>query len=125
MPGQGSSTPSVTVNDTTVFILPNTLETEPGGGEDSVRIVHNGSSVDTVTTRNLEESFAMVKFSVANTPENFKLIRGWKNLDSVNISVLAGPNSDSYPSMKLTSRITEQHTADGAVELEFKGPPII
>ena len=121
------SDPSVVVNNTPTFILPNTLVFTEGFGEGDVTNQSAGNGIiDQLDADNVETQIGMVKFSMAPTVPNINKARLWKaNRNQNSVSLTATTPEDTltrnFAQMKLVNDYEVALQTDGVLELEFKG----
>lgn len=119
------SDPEVTVNDVTVFVVPNSVSYKSGKGERTVRTQSSGNgNVQPVISKNVETFKGMIKLSVYSTVEAIKLKEQWQNNDGGNVIELGSVNK----TMNRSTMINDPEinlTDDGVVEMEFEGAPLI
>jgi hypothetical protein len=123
----GLSVATILVNDIPTDIVPNSFEYEPGFGEITVRSTSfGGGASGTVHTEDAEGKVGMVKFQLYVTDLSRANVRLWKSGVGVNrisaIQVGAAPIVLNGASM--TNNPSFAATADGTVEVEFKGDPM-
>lgn len=121
------SNPSVEVNDSAIAIVPNSLSFKKGQGDKSVKAQSaGGDAIETVITENAETKVSMVKFKLFNTKENFDLANGWiDNIDGNTIRLSEGEMTESFRGMVVTTEPERSVGADGELELEFMGSPVL
>jgi hypothetical protein len=121
------SDPSVLVNNVAVYIVPNTLEFDEGFGEQDVMVQSAGGGVlDQVFSDNVETSLGGFKFSLKTTIDNIALARSWKANRNQNVVTITATTPDgtltrTYTGAAIVNNFTVQATADGVIELEWKG----
>lgn len=126
------SVPAIRINDELIPIVPNSFAYDGGEGEITVRAASSGSgSVESVHSENAESQISMCKFSIYLDTDTDTKIRTWKSeIGSNSIKAdQANANGASFvrvfPGMSLTTAIERQASADGTIELEFKGDKMI
>lgn len=121
------SNPTVEVNDQAIAIIPNSLSYKKGQGDKTVKAQSaGGNAVEAIVTENAETKISMVKFKLYNTKENFDLANGWTDLISGNtIRLSEGDLTESFRGMVVTSEPERMIGADGELELEFMGQPVL
>lgn len=120
------SVPSVLVNNVPFAIVPNTFEYEPGFGEINVRSASaGGGSAVSVHSENAENKIGMCKFSLFVTDNSRGAVREWKANVAGNVvqAVQNGSSPVVFEGMSVSNNPTFAATADGVVEIEFKGDP--
>lgn len=118
---------TITVNNDSVGIVPNTLSYNEGFGEQQILPVSDGGGkVSQVFANNLETNFARVTFSIRTTTVNIELARKWKIAGNTNVIIIAGEDSDgnefirTFTQAALTQNYDVQIQAEGVIELEFQ-----
>jgi len=117
----------VVVNNVGVNIVPNSLSFDEGFGEQSVLVQSAGNGkLSTVYSNDVETSVGMVKFSLRATVDNIALARKWKSNGNRNaVAVIAqtadGSLTRNFSGMALVSNYEVQLSADGVLDLEFRG----
>jgi hypothetical protein len=122
------SNPAIRINDDLVEIVPNSLSYTGGEGEVNVRAASAGSGVSiSVHSENAETQISMVKFSVYPKDDLDAKIRTWKDNIGINVIKMTEGGGRVVPvirvfkAMSLTNDVERNVSADGVVELEFKG----
>jgi hypothetical protein len=119
------SVPSVTINNQTIGIVPNTLTYTEGFGDQSVVTQSGGNgSIETVYYDNAENKRTMVSFELRNTAENIALARGWKTNLNQNTITVSDNNADFQRTVRnaaLTNDYEVNLQSDGTISLEFYG----
>ena len=120
------STPSLVINNQTVYIVPNSLSYTEGFGEQMVKTQSaGGGAIQTVYMDNAESKFSTLKFSLYSTAENLAAARTWKaNGNSNAISVTGQSDQGTYLTRSfqyaaLTNNYEANLGADKTIELEF------
>ena len=117
----------VVINNVGVNITPNSLSYTEGFGEQNVLVQTAGNGkLSTVYSNDVETNLGMVKFSMRATVENIALARKWKSNANRNAIAIIAQNADgsltrNFSGMALTSDFEVQLSADGVLDLEFKG----
>jgi len=117
----------VVVNNVGVNIVPNSLSFDEGFGEQSVLVQSAGNGkLSTVYSNDVETSVGMVKFSLRATVDNIAMARKWKSNGNRNaVAVIAqtadGSLTRNFSGMSLVSNYEVQLSADGVLDLEFRG----
>jgi len=122
------SVPTVVVNNVPFDIVPNSFEYEAGYGEINVRSASvGGGATVSVHSENAENKIGMCKFQMYVTETARVAIRSWKQLIGANfVSAIQLNNSPIVLSgASMTNNPTFAATADGTVEVEFKGDRMI
>lgn len=119
--------PTVEVNDNPIAIVPNSLSYKKGRGEKSVKAQSaGGNAIETVVTQNAETKVSMVKFKLYPTKENFDLADVWiDNINGNTIRLSEGELTESFRGMVTTTEPERMVGADGELELEFQGMPVL
>jgi hypothetical protein len=118
------SVPNVNVNDIPYPIVPNTFVFEPGYGEINVRSASiGGGASETIHTENAETKVGMIKFSMYVTSQTLAAVAQWKPLLALNVITAVQPGSAPIvmEGASMTNNPSFEATADGTVEIEFKG----
>ncbi len=119
------SDPSVTVNDITVNVAPNSVKYKSGKGEKNVKVQSAGNgNVSTVVSTNIETAKGMVSFEVQSTTQSILLKEQWQSvnggnvieIDSVNVT-MTNATMVNDPDINLTD--------DGTVEVVFEGTALV
>lgn len=123
----GLSVNTILVNDIPVAVVPNSIEYDPGFGEINVRSASvGGQASQSVHTENAENKIGRVKFEMFVTEDARANVRLWKQLIAANR--ISGVQSGGSPFVlngaSMTNNPTFNPTADGTVEVEFKGDPM-
>lgn len=122
------STPTVTVDNVTVFIIPNSFKYTEGFGEQTVRAQSaGGGSVRIVSSDNAEMKISDPKWSMLNTNENIDIIRAWKAKGS-NIAISATDKDGftrTFNNATLVNNYEVNLAADGTIDLEWKSEPAV
>lgn len=121
------SNPSVEVNDQAIAIVPNSCSFKLGQGEKTVKAQSaGGNSIEPVVSENAETKLSMVKFKLTNTKENFDFVRQWvANISGNTIRLSEGDMVESFRGMVTTTEPERAIGADGELELEFMGKPVL
>lgn len=119
--------PTVEVNDNPIAIVPNSLSYKKGRGEKSVKAQSaGGNAIETVVTQNAETKVSMVKFKLYPTKENFDLADVWiDNINGNTIRLSEGELTESFRGMVTTNEPERMVGADGELEIEFQGQPVL
>lgn len=121
------SNPAVEVNDQAVAIVPNSLSYKKGQGDRSVKAQSaGGNAIEAVVTENAETKISMVKFKLFNTKTNLDLANSWiENISGNTIRLSEGELVESFRGMIVTTEPERSIGADGDLELEFMGQPVL
>lgn len=121
------SNPAVEVNDQAISIVPNSLSYKKGQGDKSVKAQSaGGNSIEVVVSENAETKISMVKFKLFNTKTNFDYANEWiDNLNGNVIRLSEGSLIESFRGMVVTTEPERMVGADGELELEFMGEPVL
>lgn len=114
----------ITVDDSNVKVVPNSVAYNDGDGEVTQRTQTAGETVEVVSSVNAETKIGMVKFTVISTPENADLLRNWSRSDSAHTVTIAQRGSDftrSFRNMRVTNNPDVEIGHDANIEIEFKG----
>lgn len=121
------SVPGVSVNNTPIAIIPNSLKIKLGKGEINVRSASTGNSgVEIVTTENAEDKVSMISFDMFVTPETISSIHNWKSVIGGNVvqAQQLGQNPIAISQASMTNDPDLEASADGKATIEFKGAPV-
>jgi len=119
---QALTTPTVTANNITVAIIPNTFSYTEGFGEQTLRVQNaGGGSNQQVFANNAETNLSGFKFSMLNTAENIDIIRGWKSNGNANTFTVTDVDgfARSFNNAALTIDYEVNLGADTTIDLEF------
>jgi hypothetical protein len=119
---QALTTPSITVNNITVAIVPNSFSYTEGFGEQALRVQSaGGGGVQQVYSDNAETKVSSAKWSMINTAENIALIRTWKANSNANaISATAADGfARTFNNAALTGDYEVNMGADTTIDVEF------
>lgn len=121
------SNPAVEVNDQAIATIPNSLSYKKGQGDKVVKAqTAGGNAIEAVVTENAETKISMVKFKLFNTKENFDLANSWiDNISGNTIRLSEGELIESFRGMVVTTEPERMIGADGELELEFMGQPVL
>lgn len=125
---QALSNPTLTINNLTTPIVPNTCTYKSGKGDRTVRTQSSGGgSVQTVFSTDIETNKSMVKFSIFNPKENIDKLEDWQDLLDGNAILITADNgfSKSFSNMTLITDPEIAFGSDTTIEVEFEGPPAI
>lgn len=119
--------PTIEVNDNPIAIVPNSCSYKKGRGEKAVKAQSaGGNAIETVITINAETKKSMVKFKLYPTKENFDLSDVWiDNVYGNTIRLSEGELTESFRGMVTTTEPERKIGADGELELEFEGQPVL
>jgi hypothetical protein len=122
------SAPSVSINNETLAIVPNSFVYDGGEGEISVRAASaGGSRAESVHAINAETMISKVTFELYPTPDLDEKIRRWKRQVGGNViqitQVLQNGQSiaRTFQHQSLMNPIERNASADGTVSLEWSG----
>ena len=116
------STPAVYVNNSNVPIMPNTVVYTEGLGEDSVKAASTGGGgIELLSSKNVEDNYSKVAFSIPATKENIELALVWKNNGSENVVALVSENdfTRTFTRATLITNYDVNLQSDGQIDLEF------
>ena len=124
---QSLSNPTIEVNDQPIAIIPNSLSFKKGQGDKQVKAQSaGGNAIEVVISENAETKISMVKFKMTNTKENFDLANGWiDNISGSAIRLSEGEMTENFRHMVVTTEPERMIGADGELELEFMGTPVL
>ena len=121
------SNPTVEVDNETIAIIPNSLSYKKGLGDKDVKAQSaGGNAIEVVVTENAETKISMVKFKLFNTKANFDLLNAWLDKRTgFGIQLSEGDLTESFRNMVTTTEPERMIGADGELEVEFKGQPVL
>lgn len=121
------STPSVTVNNIAIAIVPNSVTYTEGLGEQTTRTQSaGGGSVQVVYSQNAESKLSMIRFELINTAENIALIRQWKaNTNNNAISITDTGFTRTFTNASINSNYEVNLGSDTTIALEWMSNPAI
>lgn len=124
---QTLANPTVEVNDAPIAIVPNSLSYKKGQGDKTVKAQSaGGNAVEVVISENAETKVSMVKFKLFNTKENFDFVNAWTdNINGNTIRLSEGELVESFRTMVVTAEPERMIGADGELEIEFMGTPVL
>lgn len=125
---KGLSTPTITVNNVVVAIIPETFTYTEGKGEATLRAASSGGGrVTTVFTRNVSTQISAPKFGLYNTNESLDLAREWANNDDENVITATDVNgfSRTFSGAAITNDYEPKLSSDGSIDLEFMSLPAV
>lgn len=121
------SVPGIAVNNTPIFIVPNSYKSKGGFGEINVRAASGGGgSVQSVHTEDAEGKIGEMSWEMYNTEENKRLISEWKQNIGTNIISAQQPGvaPESMGNASMVNDPDREGSADGVIEVQFKGDPL-
>ncbi len=117
------TTPSVTINNETISVVPNSISYDEGLGEQTVRVQSAGAgSVQTVFSQDVTLRKSTVKFSMYPTKENISSLREWKIAEDANAILITDSNSGftkTFLQAALTSNYEIKLGSDDQIDVEF------
>lgn len=117
--------PAVEVNDIVVGIKPNSLTYKKGKGDVNVRAQSaGGNSIAAIFTEDAETKISMVKFTLLTTKDTVELIDGWLDQEST-IDLSDGDFTVSFRKVRIKTEPEINTGADGEIEVEFCGQPVL
>ena len=121
------SNPAVEVNDQVVSIVPNSLSYKKGQGDKNVKAQSaGGDAIEVILTVNAETKISMVKFKMFNTKTALDLINAWTvNVEGSTIRLSEDALVESFRNMIVTTEPERVIGADGELEVEFMGQPVL
>lgn len=121
------SNPTVEVNDQPIAIIPNSLSFKKGQGDKTVKPQSaGGNAIETVISEDATTKKSMVKFKLTNTKENFDLKDSvTTNISGSTIRLSEGELVVSFRGMVVTTEPELMIGADGELEIEFEGMPVL
>jgi len=120
------SNPTIEVNDETIAIIPNSFSYKEGQGDKDVKAQSaGGNAIDIVVTENAETKLSMAKFKLYNTADNLTKIKTWMANLSNTVRASEGAIVVPMRDMVVTTEPERSIGADGELEIEFKGAPVL
>ena len=123
------STPTLTIDNTVMPIVPNSASYTEGGGEQTVRTQSaGGGSVAMVLSENVEESFSMLQCQVENTQANIEFLRQIKLSKTPHVVSISDSRTGFTRTMQqaiLTLNYEVGLGADTNIPIEFKGAAVV
>lgn len=120
------SNPVIEVNDSVISIMPNSFTYKEGQGDKDVKAQSaGGNAIDVVITENAETKISMAKFKLYNTATNLNLIKTWMANQVNTIRASEGDIVVPFRDMVVTTEPERAIGADGELEIEFKGAPVL
>lgn len=117
--------PSVTVDNTILPIMPNSVVYTEGFGEQTVRVQSSGGgSVQQVVSTNLETALSSFKCTVLNTVANINFIRQIKSTGAPHVVTWFDSAVGFTRTMEQAVLVNDYEvnlSSDGNIALEFKG----
>lgn len=117
--------PSVTVDNTILPIMPNSVIYTEGFGEQTVRVQSSGGgSVQQVVSTNLETALSSFKCTVLNTVANINFIRQIKSTGAPHVVTWFDSGVGFTRTMEQAVLVNDYEvnlSSDGNIALEFKG----
>jgi hypothetical protein len=120
------SNPVIEVNDNVIAIVPNSFSYKEGQGDKDVKAQSaGGNAISVVTTENAETKVSMVRFKLYNTARNLNLAKTWMANQTNTIRASEGDIVVPFRDMVVTTEPERSVGADGELEIEFKGAPVL
>lgn len=123
------STPSLTVNNINLPIVPNSLSYTEGLGEQNVRAQSSGGGgVSVIVAQNVESSLSMVKAEVENTAANIEFLRQVKTNIGANVVAFFDARVGFTRTIQQATLSNDYEVglgADTPISIEFKGAPAV
>ena len=117
------TTPTITVNNETIFIVPGSFIYNEGLGEQTVRVQSSGGgSVQNIASQNVEMRKTTVKFSMINDQINISNARKWKirfQSNAISATDVLEDFTKTFKLAVLTNNYDVPLGPDGVIELEF------
>lgn len=119
------SDPSVTVNDITVNVVPNSVKYKSGKGEKNIKVQSAGNgNISTVTSTDITTAKGMVSFEVQSTVQSILLKEQWQGVSGGNVIELDSVNL-TMPNSTMTNDPEINLTDDGTIEIVFEGSALV
>lgn len=119
----------IIVNGITYTYVPNTLDVDPGRGEQDVKATGGGGGAsETVYFENVESNIGCVKFELFTRAVDFTAYDLWKALGNLNVILVIDPKSNltlTFEGMANTNLVSFPIGNDKTVPFEFKGDPAV
>lgn len=123
------STPTVTINNVVMSIVPNSAAYSEGLGEDNVRAASNGGgSISVVVAKDAEKFLSMLKFQFENTFQNIEYIKSVKASFAFNVVSFFDSKTGFIRTMQQAILTTDYEVglgSDTPISIEFKGAPVV
>jgi len=123
----GFSNPSITVNNVTIAIQPDSFEFTPGKGVQVVRAMSAGGGIIIpVATEDVKSQVGKMKYGIAVTQANRQYFSNWKDNIGLNVIIATDENGNQCVgnNMSCTTEEAWKASADGWLEVEFQGSPL-
>lgn len=119
--------PTVQINNITIPVKPNSLSYKTGRGDRNIRVQSaGGDSIETVMTEDAETKKSMIKATFLMTKDIDASVIDWMDKrDENSIRLSEGDFTKSFRKMAVVSEPELNTGADGEVEVEFEGPPVL
>jgi|TARA_R110002096_G_scaffold157101_7_gene321904 hypothetical protein len=120
---------TITVNDSPVAVMPDSVTFTEGLGEQTMRAASTGGgNVEVIYSNDLSTGFATIKFDMPSVIEYIEEVKNWKqagNSNTVSISGEAGSDSitRTFSKAALTMDYEVALGPDGVISVEFKALP--
>jgi hypothetical protein len=117
---------TITVNNETIGVVPNSIKYTEGDGEQKVHAVSiGGGATEQVFANDVESNYSMVSFDLRSTVDNIRLAKDWKVRGNGNTISLQGENEDgnvvrNFASAALTQNYEVEIGVDSVISLEFQ-----
>ena len=125
---KGLSTPTITVNNVTVAIIPESFTFTEGKGEATMRAASSGGGrVTMVFNRDVSTQISEPKFGLYNTNENLELAKEWANNDDENAITATDVTgfTRTFTGAAITNNYEPKLSSDGSIDLEFMSEPAV
>lgn len=118
--------PVVSVNNETIYLVPNTFKFKGGFGESKVLPQSAGNGqVETVYSENIENKISEVQFELRVTPEAIEYIKSFKKNKKNNaITAQEDTTNLTFTNMALTNDPEATFSAEGKISMVFQGDPV-
>lgn len=116
--------PTVTINNTPIAVIPNSVMYTEGKGEQTVRVQSSGGgNTEPVVGDNVETKKSKFNMGLYPTAGNIEIARGWKSNPAANAISVTG-NGNFNRSINFSTLINDYEVplgADTTMDLEFEG----
>lgn len=119
----------VTVNNTTISIVPNSFSYTEGFGEQSVTVQSaGGSSRENVYQDDISKKYSTLKWEMYPTAENISIIRSWKANADANAVSFIEPGDGSFHRYGNNAALINDYEVnlgyEKTIAVEFRSDPV-